>query len=277
MKNLMSVICSYYPLLFKLEYSWSSNNKLALVEDIYGNKWVIKIFKDKDKMFRNLYIQSYLSRNKISPKILPTKNGNLFIEIDKIFIFVQEFLKPESNILTLNYHEIKEKTDILYQYLSKIKIINKNINRNEIYIEDTEFISYKNSVNILWDKINIKSYQYKPKSIQLIHGDLRPNNILFHKRNLYFIDFEYIRMGDPKVEQLKLLLLLLSNKNMYQGINNFGYLFNEEVFIQLALEIKSNNYLARNWKNINTNYRNQVIQEHLFIMKCITHYLKRIG
>lgn len=276
MKNLMKKIEKEYPSIIKINSSLIRNNKLILVEDYYGKKWIIKIFKERNKMLRNLYVQSYLSENSLSPKILSTKGGNLFFEVGDSYLFVEEYLSQDLNVDTLNYKSIKIKTDILYRYLSKIKIAPKNISKSINNINDREFISYKREINFLWDKLGKKDDSYKTKYIQVIHGDLRPDNILFYQNNLYFIDFEYLKMGNPEVEQLKMLLLLFfKDKSKKKDISKCNFMFNRNIFAQLAFEIKNNTYLAKNWTNINLDYRRQVIQEHIFIMNCIANQFRR--
>ena len=138
-------------------------------------KYLLRHFQIDIDRKREFNIQAKLYRKKIAPKpiLLDLNNG----------VMVSEFIEGTHKI-KLNQQELKK----MAQLLKKVHRIKTNQKRNSF----KENFSFNNKrvkrAFILLDR--------EKKEYALGHNDLHPKNIIFTKRAIKLIDWEYARYSD---------------------------------------------------------------------------------
>lgn len=258
--------------------SFNCNNRLIVYEDQNFKKWILKISDIRNSnQISGILLQDKMSFKKLSPPILRNSNDELYTVIDQSVGFVQKFIVNSSDYLS-DIRKILQAIDSLhlgmkYEYINfKNNISTTNISNNNIkIIKDSVFDKY-----ILKKKSFAKKFKEelnKPIFLdrQLIHGDLRPENVLIVDNNIFFIDFEYCRLGYTEVEKLKFHLLYSINNKLpfYEIMNSYSH----SSIVLLAKDILNNSYLEKNWNRIAKNYREKTVAEHLYLLNFVDSYL----
>lgn len=258
--------------------SFNCNNRLIVYEDQNFKKWILKISDIRNSnQISSILLQDKMSFKKLSPPILRNSNDELYTVIDQSVGFVQKFIVNSSDYLS-DIRKILQAIDSLhlgmkYEYINfKNNISTTNISNNNIkIIKDSVFDKY-----ILKKKSFAKKFKEelnKPIFLdrQLIHGDLRPENVLIVDNNIFFIDFEYCRLGYTEVEKLKFHLLYSINNKLpfYEIMNSYSH----SSIVLLAKDILNNSYLEKNWNRIAKNYREKTVAEHLYLLNFVDSYL----
>lgn len=258
--------------------NFNCNNRLIVYEDQNFKKWILKISDIRNSnQISGILLQDKMSFKKLSPPILRNSNDELYTVIDQSVGFVQKFIVNSSDYL-FDIRKILQAIDSLhlemkYEYINfKNNISTTNISNNNIkIIKDSVFDKY-----ILKKKSFAKKFKEelnKPIFLdrQLIHGDLRPENVLIVDNSIFFIDFEYCRLGYTEVEKLKFhLLYSIKNKlPFYEIMNSYSH----SSIVLLAKDILNNSYLEKNWNRIAKNYREKTVAEHLYLLNFVDSYL----
>lgn len=181
------------------EHSKTEYLNLKLINTILenNNKYPIQIvLKKKGKFIKSPYIIiTYLEGKEL---ILNEKNVSLLakevakfsnIKLNKEYYF----LKKANYKDILKRHEDKEK--YVSEYSKKLGTLAKTVRKN------IEKLKTKDIKNI-----------YK-----LMHGDLGGGNVLIYKNKIKFIDFEYLKIGDPVLDIVKLSFY----NNKYDEFNKY--------------------------------------------------------
>ena len=165
---------------FNRSYKAKIAKKEAILK-IYDNKRAASFSRKFDKNHHKIVKKA--SETKITPNLLYLNESLIIHEyLKNTPINRKNFLK--SNILSLfkktleNFHAIKiEKTLSLYAQIINYQSVLKNKGLFKQVIDNAE---------------NIKKYINKYKQNYLCHGDLHFENIIHHKRKIYFIDLDYV-------------------------------------------------------------------------------------
>lgn len=260
--------------------SFNCNNRLIIYEDQNFKKWILKISDIRNSnQISGILLQDKMRFKKLSPPILRNSNDELYTVIDQSVGFVQKFIVNSSNYLS-NIRKILQAIDSLhlemkYEYINFKNNISttNNFNNNIKIIKDSVFDKYilkkKSFAKKFKDELNKPIFLDR----QLIHGDLRPENVLTVDNSIFFIDFEYCRLGYTEVEKLKFHLLYSINNKLpfYEIMNSYSH----SSIVLLAKDILNNSYLEKNWNRIAKNYREKTVAEHLYLLNFVDSYFRR--
>ncbi len=175
--------------LDKLEYQGYSNTNYLLKTS--KNKYIIRYFKTNEnvnisRQFEyKIQKKAYKKKLASKPILLNEKNKFMiskYLEGNHKYKLNQKEIKLlAKNIKTL--HKIKSSVKE-YSFKKDIKYYTSNLNNKKA----KTFISICKK-----ELLNIKKYK---KTLALVHHDLNPKNILFFKKNIKFIDWEYVGVND---------------------------------------------------------------------------------
>ncbi|MFD1608808.1 phosphotransferase [Oceanobacillus luteolus] len=280
MENKFAEIYDNYP-LEEIKSIYKIGN---CTNDVYrlkttGKDYIVKRFKRKKKnIITSINLQSIMSNYSLSPSIVTTKHGSNYMLVNEETFFIQEFLENEKNINDkLNFYTIFSSVARMYNLLDKINIklpklqeVNKlySISDNELVLD---FYKFKKDIKMSLDLIEVS--RKSTTKAELIHGDLRPDNILISNNNTYVIDFESIKYGNRDEEILKFLILFsrYNQENLLYYISfvskKFGYLNNMvDTVYSLLKQMLLNNFVEKNYIILSNKYLNYTIDEHKFII-----------
>lgn len=270
-----------YLLKSKVISTYIRNNRLVVFEDEIMNKWILKIHTTNNvsQIIFSISIQKKLSLKGLAPSIVKNNSNSIYTLFQNQIGFVQVYLSNDS-IKLVCLDKVLNKIDQLHSEMKSI-----DIESSDTYFRDSK-VDYPIVKDVFFEYIDekkkfLKMYGEELNSkitleSQLIHGDLRPENVVNNGNDIYFIDFEYSKLGFPEVEKLKFHLLWkmgekVEIKNVIDKIK-LEYSYNS--FVLLAKEVLTNNYLFHNWNKISHSYREQVINEHTYLIRCVEHYLR---
>ena len=145
----------------------------------YNNRLSSQI--DKQNLFSNL-----IFKNIDAPKIFNVKR-------DEIYYFDMEYIPGKSfyeYFSTASALDVKFVLDTLFEYFDCLIENHKTINVQDNLLDKIKTLKkktvYGNYLNFLEHYVSEKSI-IVPKTF--CHGDLTFNNVIFHKKRLFFIDF----------------------------------------------------------------------------------------
>lgn len=179
-------------------------------------KYVVKVFSKEEKrqMIASIEIQMLMSKKNLAPSIIINNYGNLYTSYKDKFYFIQVFV--EENILGNNdvYCQALAVKNLHYE-LSLVRNEKFTKERKRIFYEDIklDILQLKNKIKqnyfgkeiyekleelvVIREKIlNIYKVNYVPKFYAIIHGDIRPSNIIRNGDKYIFLDFDYVSWGD---------------------------------------------------------------------------------
>lgn len=246
-----------------------SINKLYILETI-NNTYLIKYYIPKfhDLLSMSLGAQALVSDNlRMAPQIVCNKNNELYTNYENTFFSLQKFVNGENFLLndsTLDtYLEAMSKMhELLNQAYSghftggfsenytRIELINKIVSTGDEYRKiKKKNCTYEQLLDVR-EKIvkEIPSIEYALDYTNVIHGDLRPSNVLWDGNNINFIDFDYISQDDLLYEISSSITLLskfdinVCKKfwNKYSTKYNVGLTFKDLYMHLLSYYVKSN-------------------------------------
>lgn len=245
-----------------------SVNKLWIVISSDG-KFLLKKYipKYNDIVLISVSAQEMVHRYLgLSTMIIPNTDGKLLSYFNGDFYSLQEYIDGSYFLLTektiklyldsivklhfvLNQMNINDSESAKASSLSNQEIIDKikmaqkkyvNLKiANESYEKLLDFrMYYAKELPLVSHKIEYKS---------IIHGDIRPSNVIFNPKSIKFIDFDYVSKGDLLFE-LSSSITLLSNFNkkvceifwnMYCDKNNLRLSFKQLYLHLLTYYCKS--------------------------------------
>lgn len=265
MKDLLRSIGDNYNIFIETDkitkLAETTINDLFIIEND-AKKYIIKIYNvDKEEQISNsLSTQKFIFQSlKMTADVLINKNNKLYTKYDNKFYAIQKFIeKQENNDIDI----IEESAKNLFLFHQKLKKLDKNLYENKKICSDRfAVIDNINKSKEKLEKTNISKKakgvynellkkrknllfeydcEYFPKEFQVIHRDIRPNNIILNKNGIYFIDFDFVAYGDLLFEIGSSAMLIsdfdIENTKKFIKIYN-SYLVNkyniEEIFKNL--------------------------------------------
>lgn len=233
------------------------------INDIYfiNNNYVLKIYNvdNESQVVKSIETQKIVHDSlKIAPDVLLNIHGKAVTEFQNKLYCIQELiLEDDKKIdivkkvaieLAAMHKEFRKLNREEYKFEKKSKNFNdikdsiiKNINDVKNNLDE----DLEESINALLDtrlKL-LEKYQceYKPEIYQVIHGDIRPSNVICQNNKAYFIDFDFISYGDFLFE-IGSAAMLISNFNIdeanrfldiYNNCINMNTFDKKQVFINL--------------------------------------------
>jgi thiamine kinase-like enzyme len=245
-------------------------------------------FKKSKTEYNSLKILDKYFSSKNYPSVLYfTKKGKhipySYIIIDYLEGRKVKITKENTKLIA---KELGKLNKIKISFFDKLKIKKQNFKDldSEFNLKHFSIIDNLPIISNLYKKINKKLILKKPKNINqdlfFTHGDLRIENILKNKNKIYFIDFEYLKLGNPLFDIAKLShsknfkkyeSIFLKEYTKYVKIKNIyeKYLFCKDYQIYCWLVSSTKYYLNKifidfkykindrkeNIKNIYNNYK----------------------
>ena len=221
-----------------------------------GNKILLKIFSSSK--VDTIVFQNELAKYKLSPNLIKTNKGNIYIRVFKYLIFVQYFVEASSRRI-----EYSEMVIFFKDFYAKLDY-------------------YKNF--FLETSIGFPNYKTNAISqhFSMIHGDLRPPNVIITANNFSVIDFEYLRLGVREVEVIKYIVLytnfnnceveILYSKFMEAGIVEISL---QESIRFLLFELLKSDFPEKYIVRITLDYYNEIISERIKLIEVCDNYLNK--
>jgi len=114
-------------------------------------------------------------------------------------------LDEENGLMICEFIEGKHQTKLSQQQLKKMATLLKKLHQVKINQKEN---SFKKSFTFKHKKVK-KAFivlDKQPKEYALGHNDLHPKNILFHKKNIKLIDWEYARYSDVYFDLVSIII-----------------------------------------------------------------------
>ena len=187
--NIEQYIVNYY-YSFDLTYFKQLNDHMHLFINTDSRQYyILKIHGDLCKpVYKKLSnIYNTISQKNFCPKIIPTINNKFISKHENIIFSLQFFLNNDSIIK--KYDLIAKRLSNLHTSLNEIsnQTIKNHFERVVFNIKEKAiFYGYGKLIETIVQAEKI--FSEMPR--QIIHGDLHPNNIIFNKGNIFFIDFD---------------------------------------------------------------------------------------
>lgn len=198
------------------------NNSNYLLE-CEENKFVLRIpSKDNTNNFLEESFVLYLaSFKKLSPPIIYHNKDN--------GILISKFLEDSKvNMSTFTSLEFLEKLSLNLKKLHSLKVENTfdpfmHILNNIAILKEKNF-KFPENMDLILKKLNIlKKELNKNKTLGLCHNDLNASNVLYYRKKVFFIDFEFSAMGDIFFDLATISWMLEEEKRYFLLKSYFGY------------------------------------------------------
>ena len=227
-------------------------------------KYIVKIYNvDNEKQIRNsLSTQKIIFESlKNTADVLLNKSGKLYTKYNNKFYAIQEFIETQdknsidiieesAKNLYLLHKELKKLDPNLYEnkkQFSNYFSIKENIDKSK---KELKNVNLSKKVKNIYDKLLDKRMQlllkynckYFPNEFQIIHRDIRPNNIIVNNSGIYFIDFDFVAYGDLLFE-IGSAAMLISNFDIEEA-EKFVKIYNSYLDKKYNIEEIFKNLLA---------------------------------
>lgn len=237
------------------EYGRSTINKLFVSEK---SNIIIKLYSEDYGINDSIYSQILAFESDLAPQIYRNCNGKYISKFGSKQYIIQQFITSENYLLNDIDLLIDSLNDLhlrLRMYKTKYQFAKKIVNKStgqilQTICDDKKKIlsqcsaTYNTQFSKLLElrqKLCIQyNIMYNPLNYEIIHGDVRPSNILFHNNRIYFIDFDYVCLGDILFE-IGSAAMLFSSYN----IDGFRTFINKYLKItDLKLDYTVNNIVT---------------------------------
>lgn len=190
----------------------------------------LNITKIKNKLVHKKYGEDRLFFSELQGRLIIEKKTNKSTIVNVDYLKKEIYLKFHKGIILNNFNNINNKKIIkLANQIAKLHSINvAEYNYGNFYSKN-----YDTWKEYLFQKIQLRVISLKEKYIDnqqllvmlnrrllnincrnksLVHGDLKPANILFNSDNIEIIDFDKCFIGDPIYDLGKLFWRCFKNK-----------------------------------------------------------------
>lgn len=246
-----------------------SVNRLYILDTI-DNRYLIKLYIPRfyEVLPISLGAQELVSTDLgMAPQIVRNKNNQLYTNHNGIFFSLQKFVVGESFHLSTNtldfylgalnkLHKLLSHSFKNYYVLAPPETYQKrdfreliDDARNKYNLLNQKNECYKRLLDVRAQMVeNIPTISYNLNRRSVIHGDLRPSNVLWDGNNINFLDFDYISNGDLLYE-ISSSIAMLSNYDdkmcemfweKYTAKNAIEMSFKELYMHLLSYYVKSN-------------------------------------
>ena len=277
MKDIISILKKYFSEkdINKLVKSLEDKQRCDIINDYYFAKLgknIDKLFfnnlvkeirlyeNNKDNDFLPSYVDSFVSNNyclivlkKINGKTLSNERNNYSTHLSH-----NKRLLIAIDILNIKNIKVNYKLD--NDYSRKVKL-DKYLEESKKYLSTRTYLKINSLYNYL-----IK----ESKNTVISHGDLIPTNIIVDKKEVYFIDWEYISLR-PIYYDLTYFLMF---SKAYHPLDILSELKvnNEEVYIDaIILSLKE----IKNWSKLYNKIDNDIINKNIKRWKRELNYILR--
>ncbi len=230
-----------------------------------NKKTIFKLPKNKN---HGLIINEYLKNNiieQITKKNITTK----FMHIEKkTGLVIYEYFEMESSV--------KE--------LINISKLGKQLQKLHQIKDNGKTRTFEDQINLYLSTPNLESHpEFYLESLELLnelktckdenvvsHNDLNLFNIMFNKKDVFFIDFEYLSINSRYCDLSKLISSLKMNKvEINKLLNSYGIKnLNNDIYIKLKKWALMNNYTEFLWAVfIKKTISNNCNEKYLDILK----------
>jgi len=293
LNNINEIVATHYSILVNSceESQVLSLNRIYLISS--EDKYILKVYNpiNCSSSESSAKIQDILSGYDMAPKVKSNVHGSVITKISNTNYMVEEYLENkicsdfhgEEDLLSSLFSRIKKmyhifdlmKGDIIQPNKSSSPDLNKK--NNFVYDKNfTDYLDYKSSII---NEMNIPKIREEKK--QLIHGDLRIDNVIYTGKDFYFIDFDFCRKGSRINEILK-FLIILSDFNIYKFkeyekyFNNlFDTKFKKYNIYYLLSYLLYSDFPANYLGLIDNLYILNIIQERKKLIDFCIKYLKK--
>ncbi|MGT2765049.1 phosphotransferase [Streptococcus intermedius] len=232
-------------------------NTVCIFEDLSIQvKVVVKVVSGSK--IDSIKYQDIFSIYGLSPKIIKTRSGKSYVKIFKFVLFVQEYVTSSKR--TANTSEIVDFLKYFYGKLDKVR----------------DYLSEVTDIYPLY-KREVLNHRF-----HLIHGDLRPPNVIVTKDSFSVIDFEYLGIGIRESEILKYIILIcrfhdsLVEKLYHKCLEKKLVEMSIKEATQILLyDLLKSTFPERDKDKIQKNYFIEITYERENLIKFCNKYLKR--
>lgn len=198
-KNKIQKLLSYWTLQGENISNIYNENTGRQSENAYyvGNDYVIKFSANYGSIKNSIYIANALAKSGLPvAEMIKTADGSEYLQDGELYFVVTKRIKGSQ----LKCEDIFKNTDIAYQIGSNIAKLHNSLKTfDESNYKQADILSdvksalpkVQNSVNLNDDFLKNFSIIYDKLSIQIIHRDINPSNMIFDEGEFNgFIDFD---------------------------------------------------------------------------------------
>lgn len=182
------------------------NKEVFLIQKMYLHKATPNLVYQSFSQDLSFFILDYQKHNHITNRLL---HQDYFLQdlANKLYIFHHLHIPTQYLNTDDNFHNF-----IIFYFENSKKYI-----ANEVFFNQTDLIH--NHYLSLFAHLPIKENEH----IVLTHNDINKQNILYKKKWLFFIDFEYSFKSTPYIDFATIYNLLNYNNIKYQKFLHFYY------------------------------------------------------
>jgi len=216
-----------------------------------GEKYVLKVYQDKDGLKRNIKILQILEQMKIPVgKVVPTCANEQYVESGDEFYFLTEKLQGKNIVRIGNDNKLALKMGeiIADLHMAFEKCENADTFWNNSLLDEMNGWVKKNFEDSGWEQISREEYEkvieqlaaiYDNLPVQLIHRDVHLGNFLFDNGEFSgYIDFDLSQKNIRIFDLCYFMLGLLSEKEKFELTEELWFEFLKNVFSGYERKIK---------------------------------------
>ncbi len=195
-----------------------------IIVDKNKNRYLLKEIKNQsiNRLCKILQVQSKLYD--FSPKIIKTKNNELYVNYEYNSYYLSEFIESERLDVISHVRDIGLFLAMLHKKMFEVKnihttflkvennliILNEYLKYHKLHnhTEYVEIIKYKLSI---LGKLKITDINFNNLTKQIIHGDFYGDNILYTNSSYKIVDFDQCCEFYKEYEVLRGMFMLFSD------------------------------------------------------------------
>lgn len=217
--ELKEVIISEYPNLQILNITPHCDKTIneIFILSTMQSAYIVKYFSPsmESKAINSIVAQSVVSKYNLAPHILLNKSNVAYTYFNSGIFFLQEYIKNEGRKIDTSVIKLLAQSVYkLHEHLASLdasKLPNKHDSKDTKAINSEIVRCIRKYTNLSGNKVSEemlslanlkysialeKNIEYTPQIFRVIHGDIRPSNVIYNQSQVYFIDFDYISHSD---------------------------------------------------------------------------------